>query len=63
MLSLSGMSSLSSTGKTRVGGAVMGGLIPATAVEDKFGVHLDASIAVDAPPSCRQPRVAECRVA
>lgn len=45
MLSLSGMSSLSSTGKTRIGGAAKGGLIPAAAIEDKFGVQLDASIA------------------
>jgi hypothetical protein len=34
-------------------------LIPAAAIEDK----LDASIAVDAPPSCRWPRVVECRTA
>jgi hypothetical protein len=38
-------------------------LIPAAAIEDKLGVQHDASIAVDAPPSCRRPRVAECRTA
>lgn len=38
-------------------------LIPAAAIEDKLGVQLDASIAVDAPPSCRWPRVVECRTA
>jgi len=43
------------------------GLIPAAAIEDKFGGQLDASIAVDARrragghASCRRPRVAECR--
>jgi excisionase family DNA binding protein len=29
-------------------------LIPAAAIEDKLGVQLDASIAVDAPPSRRR---------
>jgi hypothetical protein len=38
-------------------------LIPAAAIEDKLGVQLGASIAVDAPPSCWWPRVVECRTA